>query len=128
MVIERGVSPGIFKVEVNGSEYDVAGKTNLQDFLETEIFEIPFHVFKNVIILSVNDFKSFITMSPYDKKLIVDKIFGFSVINQMRELVKEKKKGIINEIRTFDDEIRTLEESIQSINIKIQEIEKSDRE
>lgn len=128
VIIERGVLPGIFKVEVNGSEYDVAGKTNLQDFLETEIFEIPFHVFKNVIILSVNDFKSFITMSPYDKKLIVDKIFGFSVINQMRELVKEKKKGIINEIRTFDDEIRTLDESIQSINIKIQEIEKLDRE
>ena len=128
VIIERGVSPGIFKVEVNGSEYDVAGKTNLQDFLETEIFEIPFHVFKNVIILSVNDFKSFITMSPYDKKLIVDKIFGFSVINQMRELVKEKKKSIINEIRTFDDEIRTLDESIQSIQHKIQEIEKLSKE
>jgi DNA repair exonuclease SbcCD ATPase subunit len=128
VIIERGILPGIFKVEVNGSEYDVAGKTNLQDFLETEIFEIPFHVFKNVIILSVNDFKSFITMSPYDKKLIVDKIFGFSIINQMRELVKEKKKGILNEIRTFDDEIRTLDESIQSIQHKIEEIEKLSKE
>ena len=128
VIIERGILPGIFKVEVNGSEYDVAGKTNLQDFLETEIFEIPFHVFKNVIILSVNDFKSFITMSPYDKKLIVDKIFGFSIINQMRELVKEKKKSILNEIRTFDDEIRTLDESIQSIQHKIEEIEKLSKE
>ena len=26
-----------------------------QYFLETEIYEIPYHVFKNVIILSVND-------------------------------------------------------------------------
>ena len=26
-----------------------------------------------------NDFKSFITMSPYDKKRIIDKIFGFSM-------------------------------------------------
>jgi DNA repair exonuclease SbcCD ATPase subunit len=128
VVIERGIMPGIFNVEINGEVYDVAGKTNLQDFLETEIFEIPFHVFKNVIILSVNDFKSFITMSPYDKKLIVDKIFGFSIINQMRELIKEKKKTIISEIRSFDDEIRTLDESIQSINEKINEIEKLSKE
>ena len=61
--IQRGVSPGIFTVLINGTEYDVAGKSNLQEFLESEIYEIPYHVFKNVIILSVNDFKSFISKS-----------------------------------------------------------------
>lgn len=121
--IERGVSPGIFKVSINGTDYDVAGKTNLQEFLETEIYEIPYHVFKNVIILSVNDFKSFITMSPYDKKQIIDRIFGFTVINEMRELVKSKRKIIIDEIRTFEDEIRTLDESIQSVLSKIKQYE-----
>ena len=121
--IERGINPGIFNVKINGSEYDVAGKVNLQDFLETEIYEIPYHVFKNVIILSVNDFKSFITMSPYDKKRIIDKIFGFSIINEMAEAVKEKRKGIIEEIRTYEDEIRTLNESIGSVYDKIEQIE-----
>ena len=121
--IERGINPSIFNVKINGSEYDVAGKVNLQDFLETEIYEIPYHVFKNVIILSVNDFKSFITMSPYDKKRIIDKIFGFSIINEMAEAVKEKRKGIIEEIRTYEDEIRTLNESIDSVYDKIEQIE-----
>jgi len=121
--IERGINPGIFNVKINGSEYDVAGKVNLQDFLETEIYEIPYHVFKNVIILSVNDFKSFITMSPYDKKRIIDKIFGFSIINEMAEAVKEKRKGIIEEIKTYEDEIRTLNESIGSVYDKIEQIE-----
>jgi len=121
--IERGINPGVFNVKINGSEYDVAGKVNLQDFLETEIYEIPYHVFKNVIILSVNDFKSFITMSPYDKKRIIDKIFGFSIINEMAEAVKEKRKGIIEEIRTYENEIRTLNESIGSVYDKIEQIE-----
>ena len=121
--IERGINPGIFNVKINGEEYDVAGKVNLQDFLETEIYEIPYHVFKNVIILSVNDFKSFITMSPYDKKRIIDKIFGFSIINEMAESVKEKRKGIIEEIRTYENEIRTLNESIGSVYDKIEQIE-----
>jgi exonuclease SbcC len=126
--IERGVNPGIFKVAINGTEYDVAGKANLQEFLESEIYEIPYHVFKNVIILSVNDFKSFITMSPFDKKQIIDRIFGFSVINQMRELVKSKRRLVIDEIRTFDDEIRTLDESIQSVLVKIQQYEEASKE
>ena len=112
--IERGINPGIFNVKINGEEYDVAGKVNLQDFLETEIYEIPYHVFKNVIILSVNDFKSFITMSPYDKK---------TIINEMAESVKEKRKSIIDEIRTYADEIRTLNESIDSVYDKIEQIE-----
>lgn len=122
--IERGISPGIFNVKINGSDYDVAGKLNLQEFLETEIYEIPYHVFKNVIILSVNDFKSFITMSPYDKKRIIDKIFGFSIINEMAEAVKDKRRGIIEEIRTYEDEIRTLNDSIDSVLGKIEQFEK----
>ena len=121
--IERGINPSVFNVKINDSEYDVAGKVNLQEFLETEIYEIPYHVFKNVIILSVNDFKSFITMSPYDKKRIIDKIFGFSVINEMAELVKEQRRGIIEDIRTYEDEIRTLNESIGSVYDKIEQIE-----
>jgi len=67
-------------------------------------------------------------MSPFDKKQIIDRIFGFSVINQMRELVKNKRKLIIDEIRTFDDEIRTLEESIQSVLLKIEQYEEASKE
>jgi len=124
IVIERGINPGIFNVKINGEEYDVAGKSNLQEFLETEIYEIPYHVFKNVIILSVNDFKSFITMSPYDKKQIVDRIFGFSIINEMKEIVKSKRKEIITQIKTYEDEIRTLDESINEITKKIDALDK----
>lgn len=126
--IERGINPNIFNVKINNEEYDVAGKTNLQDFLETEMYEIPYHVFKNVIILSVNDFKSFITMSPYDKKMIIDRIFGFSVINEMRELVKVKRKTVSEQISTLDNQIRTIDESIQSIVKKIEEVEKINEE
>ncbi len=126
--IERGISPNVFNVKINGSDYDVAGKANMQDFLESEIFEIPYHVFKNVIILSVNDFKSFITMSPWDKKQIIDRIFGFSVINEMREIVKSKKKVIIDDIKTFEDEIRTLDDSIKSVIEKIDQFEASNKE
>jgi DNA repair exonuclease SbcCD ATPase subunit len=62
-------------------------------------------------------------MSPYDKKRIIDKIFGFSIINEMAEAVKEKRRGIIDEIRTYEDELRSLNESIGSVYDKIEQIE-----
>lgn len=122
--IERGVSPNIFKIKIDNKEYDQAGKLNSQDYIEKEFFEIPYHVFRNIIILSINDFKSFLTMSPGDKKNIVDKLFGFSVINDMREIVKKDKKGILEEIKTYEDELNILADSIVSINSKLNELEK----
>jgi len=62
-------------------------------------------------------------MSPYDKKRIIDKIFGFSIINEMAEAVKEKRRSIIEEIRTYEDELRSLNESIGSVYDKIEQIE-----
>jgi|688.fasta_scaffold152781_2 exonuclease SbcC len=126
--IVRGLSPNIFKVYINGDEYDRAGKVNTQDYLEEELFEIPYQVFKNVIILSVNDFKSFLTMSPADKKNIVDKIFGFSLINDMRELVKVERKEIKTSIKTVEDEIASITESISTINERLESLETKEKE
>jgi DNA repair exonuclease SbcCD ATPase subunit len=123
--IERGLAPNVFKVYINGVEYDQAGKLNTQDYLEQEIFEISYNVFKNVIILSVNDFKSFLTMSPGDKKGIVDKLFGFSAINDMKELIKKDRKEVKQELKTLEDELNSLTESIISFNDKIIQLEEA---
>ena len=55
--VERGLLPNKFSVKLNGVEFDKAGKKSVQDYLEEEVYGIPYHVFKNIIILSVNDFK-----------------------------------------------------------------------
>jgi len=119
--IERGIWPGLFTVKINGVEYDVAGKSNMQEYLETEIYEIPYNVFKNLIILSVNDFKSFLSMSPYDKKQIIDKIFGFSILNDMRNIVKNKRRDTSELLRICEKEISSIEDSILSVNEKIED-------
>jgi exonuclease SbcC len=124
VVIERGIAPKLFSVSVDGTELDQAGMSNIQDYLENEVYEIPYHVFKNIIILSVNDFKSFLTMSPKDKRNIVDKLFGFSIINEMYTRVKDIKKEIKDDIKTIEDELRAIEASITSTQNKIEELEK----
>jgi DNA repair exonuclease SbcCD ATPase subunit len=126
--IERGLAPSVFKVKIDGTEFDQAGKSNVQEYLEEELFGINANVFKNLIILSVNDFKSFLTMSPGDKKAIVDKIFGFSVINQMLELVKREKRELRSSIKTIEDELGAITDSITSTKNKLEILEKNAKE
>ena len=130
--IERGLMPNRFKVLINGVEFDKAGKKSVQEYLEDEIFGIPYHVFKNIIILSINDFKSFLTMNNHDKKQIIDRMFGFSVLNDMFKNVKEERKQIKMEIDSYDSELNQIMESISSVRLKlnnlVEESNKRDKE
>ena len=120
--IERGLAPGKFEVKLNGIEFDKAGKRSVQEYLEEEIFGIPYHVFKNIIILSVNDFKSFLTMTNNDKKQIIDRMFGFSILNEMQQNIKEERKSLKVDLDIYERELTQLNENITSVNMKLNEL------
>jgi DNA repair exonuclease SbcCD ATPase subunit len=120
--IERGLAPSKFEVRLNGVEFDKAGKRSVQEYLEEEIFGIPYHVFKNIIILSVNDFKSFLTMTNHDKKQIIDRMFGFSILNEMQRQIKEERKGLKVDIDVYERELKSINENITSVNMQLNEL------
>lgn len=111
ITVERGLEPSIFNLFIDGIKYDQAGTMNVQDYLSEDLIGIPFYVFNNTISLSINDFKSFIKMSPQDKRAIVDKIFGFHILNQMREILK--------------GEIRRIKESVDILSGKMDSVKNS---
>jgi DNA repair exonuclease SbcCD ATPase subunit len=124
VVIERGLTPKLFRAEVDGKPLDQAGISNVQEYLENEIFEMPYRVFKNIIILSVNDFKSFLTMTPKDKRLIIDKLFGFSVINDMYIELKRERKELSDNISSVESQLNAISSSIISTETKLNQVEK----
>lgn len=126
--ITRGISPNLFEVNIDGKSIDTAGNSNIQDYLENEIYDIPYQVFKNIVVLSINDFKSFLTMSPHDKRNIIDKLFGFSIINEMKDMVKKERNVIKDDLKTITNELTILNNSIESITSKIKKIEETKAE
>jgi len=121
--IERGVSPGILKCFVNGQEFDQAGKRNVQEYIESEIIGLPFYVFTNIISLSINDFKSFLTMRAHDKRSIIDKIFGLDIVNRIKRNIKEEVKSSQLNVSLLQNESDVLSRSItisetELINLK----------
>jgi DNA repair exonuclease SbcCD ATPase subunit len=117
--IERGLKPGLFKLSINGVEYDQAGKKNVQEYIEEEILGIPFYVFNNMISLSINDFKSFISMGVNDKRQIIDRLFGLEIIGRIRWKVKMKLKMLKDYLDNVSTEIAVLERSIQDTNVEL---------
>lgn len=124
IVIERGVSPTTLDVTVDGRRYDESGKKNVQDYLEEELYGMPYYVFDNLISLNINDFKSFINMSPSDKRAIIDRLFSLDVINQMRDLLKSDTNEIKATLNSVTSEIDWLYSSIQKNNDRLLEIVK----
>jgi len=123
VVIERGVSPGILRCFVNGQEYDQAGKKNVQQFIEEEVIGLPFYVFNNIISLSINDFKSFLSMRAHDKRLIIDKIFSLEIINRIRSFIKEGSREIRDKIMILAKEAEVLEHTIDNSQLELEKLE-----
>ena len=126
IVIERGLSPSIFAVNIDGDMIDTAGKNNVQNMLEEIYYKMPASVFNNTLVLSVGDFKPLINMSAADKRNIMDRIFGFTVFNQMLKLTKEELKNISSDLSMNEGSIRAHMSNIEQYNRQIEEIKSND--
>jgi DNA repair exonuclease SbcCD ATPase subunit len=122
IVIERGLEPNLFDLYIDGMKYDQAGQRSVQDYLSEDILGIPFYVFNNTISLSINDFKSFIKMSVQDKRAIVDKIFGFHILNQMRDVLKDEQKRIKENLDSLSGQILSIQKSIEKSNLEMESL------
>lgn len=131
VTIERTFSPSDLKVhkykpgEEPDEDNDIgkSGIANYQTYIDTEVTGLPYHIFSNIISLSVNDFKSFISMTPYDKRIIIDKLFAMEIINKMNELVKRDLRDIKMNMQLFDREIISLKNNIDSAIKELSKLE-----
>lgn len=118
--IERGLEPNFSRLAINGVEHNLPDKRRMDDFVEEELVKIPFNVFSNTISLSINDFKSFVKLSPADKRQIIDKIFGLEVVNYMAKKNKEQLKTLKAARLALDSSMesnrKTLENSLTQLN------------
>jgi DNA repair exonuclease SbcCD ATPase subunit len=132
IVIERGHAPSLFVVSVDGVPYEKSGKSNVQQYLEDEILEIPFYVFVNIISININDFKSFLKMNASDKRGIIDRIFGFQIINSMIQILRDQGRklkeqadghsstitAITRSLNNSENEIKMLTEKLNNSSLE----------
>lgn len=87
--------------------------------INQQIIDIPYHIFSNILSLSINDFKSFLAMNPKDTRNIRDRIFGFYVLNDMMENLKVNMKSYNDRYVEINNKVSSLNEIIEETNQKI---------
>lgn len=123
---ERGLEPNFMKLTVDGvsDKFSNADKKKLDSIIEDKLVKIPFNVFCNTVTISVNDFKSFVSLSPEDKRKIIDRIFGLEDINSMNDLNKKAIKTLNEEISVLDQVINRNTDLLNSTNSQLIELQK----
>lgn len=111
--INRTFLPNSLTLKIAGVEYKEAGVKNVQEYLEDNLIGIPQNIFNNSVSLSINDFKSFLKMTPSDKKEIVDRIFGLESINKMIKVIKQEINETKSILSRYEDNIRFVEDNIK---------------
>lgn len=125
VVIERGLAPAVFGVKIDGNNIDTAGKSNVQTMLEEGYFKLPYSVFCNTLVLSISEYKSLINLSAADKRNIIDKIFGFTVYNNLNKLTKDEIKNVSSKMSENEGTIRASNQYREEYTRKIEEINNS---
>ena len=125
VVVTRGISPNLFEVTIDGKKIDTAGNNNIQSMLEENYYHIPYSVFINTLVLSIDDFKSLIDLNAADKRNIIDKIFGFTIYNQLTKYVKEEQKRVMSDISSNEGSIKVSNQHILNYERQIGEIKEN---
>jgi DNA repair exonuclease SbcCD ATPase subunit len=58
-------------------------------------------------------------MSNGDKRQIIDKMFGFSILNEMQNAIREERKALKTDIDVFGRELSQINENISSVKVKL---------
>jgi len=100
--VARGIDPAHFDLMVDGKPDTKSGKTKIDEYIERELVGLPFEVCTNVMILSINDFKSFVKIKAEDKRKIVDRIFSLDILNKMNAVLKDDLKTAKEDLARID--------------------------
>lgn len=113
------------KVVIDGIPEDKALKL---DAKIQEKIGFDFDTYKSFISMNINNFKNFISMTPDEKRTLLDKLFNLQQINELNKILKELQKNnnisfssIKKEIDIYTDNIEELEETIKTVNEKNKE-------
>ena len=122
-VIERNFSPNSITVWKDNENIENYGSKDAQLFIDSEIIDIPQTTYSNMISISMKSFKSFLKMSPADRKQIIDRVFDLEIINVVYENIKKDMRELGSSINGDNSTIFSLTQTIKNANNELQKIQ-----
>lgn len=120
--IERGLSPDFLRLFKNGELKDErASKVLIQKEIE-DILQFDQDTFKNISVLSLNNSKSFMDLTPEETRNVVENILGIQIYSQMLDKAKEILKENKNKIKVIDKDFIIYDNLVKDNKDKLKKI------
>ena len=124
-VIERGFAPNSLDIWKNDEQIDFFGSSDAEDYIQKEIldFPLPLTTFSNMITISMRRFKSFLSMSPTDRKQLLDELFDVSIVMAVAEQLKADAKELGNSINGDNGTMFSLNQTLANATQQLTQIQ-----
>ena len=122
--IERGIKPNIFKIYRNGKEMDQSHSSiDQQKWLEQSVLKMNYKSFTQIVILGSSTFVPFMQLPPGSRREVVEDLLDIKIFSSMNVLIKEKIRGVRDEIKTLELKKESLKDKCEMQKNFIEEIE-----
>jgi DNA repair exonuclease SbcCD ATPase subunit len=105
-LVRRGIKPNIFEIFENGVKLDQTNSGDFQEYLELNIIGTNMKTFLQTSVLSVENYKPFMTLRTQERRAFIEEILDIKVFSFMNQILKSKISKYREEIKLIDLELK----------------------
>lgn len=120
--IVRTFAPYSIEIKKDGINLDNIGLKDGQSYIDKEIIDMPYSSFSNLISISMKRFKSFLSMNPFDRKTIIDRIFSLDFVNLVADQIKTDMRNLSKSLTIDNGSVFSLENSLKLAQSELENI------
>jgi DNA repair exonuclease SbcCD ATPase subunit len=105
-LVRRGIKPNIFEIFENGLKLDQTNSGDFQEYLELNIIGTNMKTFLQTSVLSVENYKPFMTLRTQERRAFIEEILDIKVFSFMNQILKSKISKYREEIKLIDLELK----------------------
>ena len=122
--VVRGFKPSIFKITRNGEELDQSSsQLDQQKWLEKNVLKMNYKSFTQIVILGSSTFVPFMQLQSTSRREVVEDLLDIKIFSSMNNLIKEKIRGVKDELKTFELKKESLKDKVEMQENFIKELE-----
>lgn len=127
--IERGMKPNFIKIFRNGVELPLeAHSLDIQKYINTNIIGIDEHVFRQVMMVGMRNFKSFFTLPRDKRRELFETVINISILSNMKKKFQMKGTETERKLQTNTIELKFIDEKVSELRKQISHIQELSNE
>jgi len=130
--IENGVYPTYIKLwkKEDGKEKEDITKSSIKEtseYIEKEVLKSTFLMFRNSLVLSINDNKPVFRMGKWETRNFTEQMLNMSHIGRMYNKAKEKLNALDNTLNLKRQSVNSLERDVNEFKTKAESFSKDQK-